>query len=81
MNRKQRRQAKIQCSRCGERTRPVKAVGWNATFSAGRVVGYLCPACQTPEENVEAEINLATTNYGLDPFGRVIGFPKIGAES
>ena len=81
MGRKQRRNAKVRCSRCGTRTRVPKAVGWNATLKQGRIVGYLCPACQTPEENVEAEINLATTNYGIDAFGRVIGFPKIGPDS
>jgi hypothetical protein len=30
---------------------------WNATLRQGVVVGYLCPDCQTPEENAEAAIH------------------------
>ncbi|WP_194294572.1 hypothetical protein [Leucobacter muris] len=77
MNRKERRKAKVKCSRCGERVSVIAAVGWNATVKQGRVIGHLCPSCQTPEENAEAEINLATTTYGVDAFGRHVGFPKV----
>ncbi len=36
---------------------------WNGVFDRGRLVGALCPDCQTPEENAEAVINGATTDY------------------
>jgi hypothetical protein len=43
---------------------------------AGVVVGALCPDCQTPEENAEAEINAATLEYQPDPHGRMTARPK-----
>lgn len=36
---------------------------WNIEFAKGRPVGYLCPECQTPEENAEAEVKAATLDY------------------
>ncbi|WP_329103221.1 hypothetical protein [Streptomyces sp. NBC_01439] len=39
------------------------ALRWNIEFAQGRPVGYLCPECQTPEENAEAEVNAATVDY------------------
>jgi hypothetical protein len=48
-------------------------------LSRGVITGYLCPACQTPEENAEAEINFATLDYFVDSSGRVGGRPKITA--
>lgn len=54
----------VRCSRCGRRMR--SAAGWNAVFHLGYVTGYLCPDCQTPEENAEAVVNEATgTTAGL----------------
>lgn len=56
------------------------AIGWNAVFRSGVVHSYLCPACQTPEENAEAEINEATLNYsagGVDWLGRVYAAPRV----
>lgn len=70
---------RIQCSRCERISRATKAKAWNVTMSRGVPVGYLCPDCQTPEENAEAEINLATTEYFTGPFGRVHGRLKDGA--
>jgi hypothetical protein len=29
-------------------------------YIAGLIVGYLCPGCQTPQEDLEAELNLIT---------------------
>lgn len=81
MNRTARRKAKVTCSRCGERTRSVKAAGWNVTFRTGRPVGHLCPNCQTAEENAEAEINDATTDYSkgkLNAFGQLFAPARIG---
>lgn len=49
---------------------------WNAVMQAGVAVGVLCPNCQTPAENLEAEVNAATTDYHLDTWGRVRGNPK-----
>lgn len=68
----------IRCDRCRRRNRnPSVAAGWNATLRQGVIVGYLCPGCQTPEENAEAEVNEATTDYlGTDSFGQIIGAAK-----
>lgn len=65
---------KRQCDRCGRRWRGQS--GWNATMKAGWEVGTLCPGCQTPEENAEAEINLATRWYSRDATDRVTFRPK-----
>lgn len=52
----------IQCTECG---RVWRGEGdWNATMKGGKAVGVLCPGCQTPEQNAEAEINAATIDYG-----------------
>ncbi len=67
----------IRCARCRRRYRnPHENDGWNATVKRGVVIGYLCPDCQTPEENAEAAINEATTNYSTDAFGRYVGTSK-----
>lgn len=66
------------CSRCGRRFRETApdADGWNGTYIKGVLVGAICPTCQTPEENAEAEINAATIEYRADAFGRLVGRPK-----
>jgi hypothetical protein len=65
----------IRCSRCGKRYRGRGE--WNCETKSGRIVAHLCPGCQTPEENAEAELNLATQVYtGFDADGRVTGHPK-----
>ena len=56
----------MQCDRCRRLIRLNQAEGWNATFRQGVIVGYLCPNCQTAEENAEAEINEATLDYSQD---------------
>ena len=59
------------CSRCRRRMR--RNDGWNMSFRVGFLIGYLCPECQSPEENAEAEINEATIDYStgfLDQSGR-----------
>ncbi|PSK90583.1 hypothetical protein CLV30_1388 [Haloactinopolyspora alba] len=68
----------IRCDRCNRRWRGQG--DWNGTFERGRMVGALCPACQTPQENAEAVINEATLDYGVDERGRFRGRPK-GGES
>jgi hypothetical protein len=55
----------IRCTRCRKVCREL--YGWNSTVEAGVVVGFLCPTCQTPEENAEAEIHEATLEYARDP--------------
>ena len=74
------RRAKVQCSRCRRRatTKVASRDLWNVTVEQGRAIGALCPACQTTEENIEAEINHATTDYGMNAFGQLIGRPKTG---
>ncbi|QHN17932.1 hypothetical protein GII35_14040 [Gordonia amarae] len=66
--------AVIKCGRCRRRMRRLD--GWNVELRGGVVVAHLCPDCQTPEENAEAEIHEATLDYGRDDLGRVIGSPK-----
>ena len=66
----------VRCSRCG---RPMRSMtGWNVETRAGVPVVAICPDCQTPEENAEAEINEATLIYRRDDKGRVIGSPDVG---
>lgn len=68
----------LKCERCPRVFREAlpDAKQWNATMKRGILVGSLCPNCQTPEENAEAEINQATTTYSTDAFGRLIGTMK-----
>jgi hypothetical protein len=47
----------------------------SGSHTSASVVG-ICPDCQTPEEHVEAEINLATLDYFRDEHGRMVGRPK-----
>lgn len=44
------------CSRCGRRVRNYN--GWYVEMIAGIEVTYICPGCQTIEEDLEAELNL-----------------------
>lgn len=69
----------IMCGRCNKTSPIMAAHDWNVDVRQGVIVQHLCPACQSPEENAEAEINLATTTYGRDAFGRLIGSPKVVA--
>jgi hypothetical protein len=55
-------------------------VDWNVTFLDGVVAGLLCPQCQTPEEDAEAEINEATLDYFVLPDGRLAGIPRGGSD-
>jgi hypothetical protein len=70
--------AAIKCSRCDRRFREGAAdcLEWNGTLKDGRVVGVLCPNCQTDAEYLEAAINEATLTYGIDQYGRHYGVPK-----
>ena len=66
------------CNRCGRRARSMAAVEeWNVTVSLGVITEVICPACQTPLENLEAAINEATMDYGVLG-GWLIGRPKAG---
>ncbi len=64
----------LRCARCGRRYRG--SGDWNVTAQAGRIVGVLCPDCQTPDENAEAAINEATSDYIEDERGRFWARPK-----
>lgn len=46
------------CKRCGKRppTNPDWSRTWNDTWIAGLHAGRLCPACQTGEEDLEAQV-------------------------
>jgi hypothetical protein len=43
------------CQRCCKRQRSVD--GWNVEMIAGLPVFLLCPDCQTPQEDLDAELN------------------------
>jgi hypothetical protein len=54
----------IVCKRCREHCPDIEAAAendWNTYLSGGRIVGFLCPDCQTADEVAEAEVNAATT--------------------
>lgn len=64
----------VRCSECRKVCRGT--TGWNSVLKSGSLVGFLCPTCQTPEQNAEAEVNQATLEYGRDHLGRVTGRMK-----
>ena len=67
----------IRCHRCNRRARGAMT-GWNANLVKGVIIDYLCPNCQTPAEDLEAQVNEATTTYlGADQFGRIWGRRKV----
>ncbi|WP_085104892.1 hypothetical protein [Mycobacterium paraense] len=66
------------CDRCKRRLRNKNNPDWNVTVRQGVVVGFLCPDCQSPEENAEAVIKEATIDYYQDHEGRLRGRPKGG---
>jgi len=71
----------IRCDRCSRRLRNPRNPGdWNTIFDRGYPTGrHLCPDCQTPEENAEAEIKAATLDYSrssVDQFGRMYASMK-----
>ena len=53
----------ITCSRCGKTEFLGNAENWNAVYQSGVVTAFICHECQTDEEDLEAQINEATTNY------------------
>ena len=53
----------VECLRCGKTEFAGNADNWNAVFDAGVIVAFLCPDCQTDEENIEAQVNEATIDY------------------
>lgn len=63
------------CSRCKKRLRN-NGEGWNITVERGRIVGHLCPHCQTDEETAEAQINEATLDYSLTDDGLLAASAK-----
>ena len=44
----------IRCDRCQRRCRDDG--DWNVETRGGRIIRYLCPDCQTPDENEEARL-------------------------
>ncbi len=45
----------IECIRCRRELGQIEsAEGWNVIVGQGRVVGHVCPGCQTLQENAEA---------------------------
>lgn len=84
MNRQQRRNQRKyapKCDRCKGTPTAQDRHLWNVTVKQGIIVGFLCPNCQTVEEDLEAQVNEATIDYqGVDAFGRLVGRPKMGEE-
>lgn len=81
MNRAQRRAQRVkgvQCGQCGAVASLTDLEGWNAEFKAGRAVAIICPACQTPEQDLEAAVNEAMLDYSSRD-GLIVGTPK-GAD-
>ena len=75
------KEPRLVCMRCGlvyDGGRS-DAAKWNAVFDRGALVGGLCPDCQTPEEDLEAQANEATIDYEVVG-GYVCGFPKGGSR-
>ncbi|MGW4490408.1 hypothetical protein [Streptomyces sp. NPDC004376] len=74
------------CSRCTRAWWPGASDEdqWNTVHKGGRLTGYLCPQCQTPEENAEAEVKAALVDYDhptTDADGRVRLAPRGGWHS
>jgi hypothetical protein len=63
----------IRCKRCGKRCR--NRDGWNDTWVAGVHTGYLCPDCQTPKEDLEAQVR-ETSGDGPSHYG-----PPLSADT
>jgi transcription initiation factor TFIIIB Brf1 subunit/transcription initiation factor TFIIB len=72
------------CARCGAVLRE-EEIGpgcrWSADMHRGRIVGLICPACQTPDEDAEAQFNAETLVYGRDASGRCVASPKVTPAS
>lgn len=64
------------CTRCKRRHRGHGE--WNFVLRSGHIRELVCPGCQTPEENAEAEVNAALLNYSADHQGRIRAKPKAG---
>lgn len=71
------RRGAITCDRCGQRSGRRGHGDWIVTAFAGWVVAYVCPACQTAEENAEAVANEALLAYRRDRDGRVLTSPRV----
>lgn len=65
----------IKCGRCSRRYRGHG--DWNVTAKRGVLLGFLCPSCQTPEENAEALINEGTLDYFTGTDGLIRSHPKV----
>lgn len=57
----------VTCSRCGFTA--LLDETWNGSFSRGVLIEIICGRCQSADENMEAAIREATSNYSIDSFG------------
>lgn len=73
----------IRCDRCRRRLRNLSVdTTWNVVLDQGHIEGYICPNCQTLEENTEAEINEATLDYvGRIPGLGFLAVPRTGEST
>jgi hypothetical protein len=68
---------RIECIRCRRELGKIEsAEGWNVIVEQGHSVGYVCPGCQTPEENAEAVIHESTLEHGVDDRDRRVTHTK-----
>jgi len=53
------------CYRCGKRYRGTESHldTWNVEYIMGILIGRVCPDCQSPEENAEAEIDMVLEDH------------------
>uniref|UniRef100_UPI003F496C49 hypothetical protein n=1 Tax=Streptomyces sp. CA-136453 TaxID=3240050 RepID=UPI003F496C49 len=85
MSRKKRPQTRIanrlRCSRCGcyapRDLTSQAAENWNVTWEGGRPALVLCPPCQSPLENAEAEANYAGLAVAQADGGRFLPDPVL----
>ena len=68
----------LKCSTCGRRfrERAFDAEFWNVELHAGIITRVLCPDCQTPEQDMEAQVNQAMLNYARNTSGQIIARTK-----
>ncbi|MFJ7004220.1 hypothetical protein ACIQWY_29945 [Streptomyces albidoflavus] len=72
---------RLRCHRCGcyaPKDLTSKAgENWSARWEGGRVALVLCPLCQTPAENAEAEANAAGLTVGGADGGQFLADPVL----
>lgn len=69
----------LKCDRCGREENIHELTErhyWIGITKDGYLATWLCPDCQTPEEQAAAEVNDALLEYKKDDQGRMMGRRK-----